>query len=382
MLGVGGIYAKGKNYGSKGYFMDFGGADQAEAKKKIAHLKKINWIDLFTKAVAVKWNVLNQLDGLFYSVTLLCETPGLDVRRCQYNIETVLFSERSFQASIDENGDIHVHSGISHNQTFPMLMLIGFMVLIYFVYAAKVALEMNLGFSALINTLECIHILLVEVALLCFLYSTIMKREFKIDLLDTETFVDLSLFNVLDKYCSIVLNMFLIFYPFRLFAFISRFSFSKMINGTLNTVVRMSPGLFSYFTIVFIISICISVSSMLLLGPTIPEMNSFEGAYFMTLTVNFFDLPAFKEMITTPNQTMFYPLIIFVYQQLMTFSMVTFIALSVYLFSKAIAQEKSIAVSNEDEEQADYLEEIHEKVCYIFSMTKNGADLLESGQGV
>ena len=87
-------------------------------------------------------------------------------------------------------------------------------------------------------------------------------------------------------------------------------------------------------------------------------------------------------MITTPNQTMFYPLIIFVYQQLMTFSMVTFIALSVYLFAKAIAQEKSIAVSNEDEELADYREEIHEKVCSIFSMTKNGADLLESGQGV
>ena len=59
MLGVEGIYAKGKNYGSKGYFMDFAGANQAEAKKKFAHLKKINWIDQFTKAVAVKWSVLN-----------------------------------------------------------------------------------------------------------------------------------------------------------------------------------------------------------------------------------------------------------------------------------------------------------------------------------
>ena len=59
MLGVEGIYAKGNNYGSKGYFMDFGGANQAEFKSKIAHLKKINWIDQFTKAVAVKWNVLN-----------------------------------------------------------------------------------------------------------------------------------------------------------------------------------------------------------------------------------------------------------------------------------------------------------------------------------
>lgn len=45
MLGVNGIYAKGQNYGSEGYYMDFGGANQAEALKKIAHLKEINWID-------------------------------------------------------------------------------------------------------------------------------------------------------------------------------------------------------------------------------------------------------------------------------------------------------------------------------------------------
>lgn len=44
------------------------------------------------------------------------------------------------------------------------------MFMMNFVYAIKVALEMNLGFSALINTLECFHILVVEVALLCFSY--------------------------------------------------------------------------------------------------------------------------------------------------------------------------------------------------------------------
>lgn len=180
--------------------------------------------------------------------------------------------------------------------------------------------------------------------------------------------------------CSIALNIFLIFYPFRLFAFISRFSFSIRMNGILNAVARMSPGLFSYLTIVCIISVCITVSSMLMLGPIIPEMNSFTGAYYMTLTVNFFNLPQFKEMISSPNQAVFTPLIIFGFQQLMTFLMVTFIALSVYLFSKVIVYEKSVAVLNEDEEQADYLEEIHEKVCQIFIMTKNGEDLLESGQ--
>ena len=51
-----------------------------------------------------------------------------------------------------------------------MLVLVGLMFLMNIIYAAKVALEMNLGFSPCINTLEFIHILIVEVALLCFMY--------------------------------------------------------------------------------------------------------------------------------------------------------------------------------------------------------------------
>ena len=64
----------------------------------------------------------------------------------------------------------------------------------------------------------------------------------------------------------------------------------------------------------------------------------------------------------TPNETTFYPLIAFSFQQLMQFGMVTFIALAVYLFAKAIVCEPSVAVPNPDEDQADMLEEIHEKV--------------------
>ena len=45
MLGINGIYAKGNSYGSEGYYMDFGGANQAEADEKFKHLKNINWID-------------------------------------------------------------------------------------------------------------------------------------------------------------------------------------------------------------------------------------------------------------------------------------------------------------------------------------------------
>lgn len=114
--------------------------------------------------------MLNQLDGQFYSVTLLCETPGLGIKRCEYNVETVLFIERHFDAQVYEDGQIHVETGINNDNTFPMFGLVGLMFLMNIIYAAKVALEMNLGFSPCINTLEFIHILIVEVALLCFMY--------------------------------------------------------------------------------------------------------------------------------------------------------------------------------------------------------------------
>ena len=88
---------------------------------------------------------------------------------------------------------------------------------------------------------------------------------------------------------------------------------------------------------------------MLLLGPIIPEMHSFWGAYFMTLTANFFDNPQFRELVFVPNQE-YYPLIVFAFQQMMNFSMVVFIALTVYLFTKAAQYEKDFSNDNENDE--------------------------------
>ena len=55
--GVYGIYPAGNNYGSMGYYMDFGGANKADMTKKLDWLRKNHWIDGFTKAVAVKWTI-------------------------------------------------------------------------------------------------------------------------------------------------------------------------------------------------------------------------------------------------------------------------------------------------------------------------------------
>ena len=42
--------------------------------------------------------------------------------------------------------------------------------------------------------------------------------------------------------------------------------------------------------------------------------------------------------------------------------MVVFIALTVYLFTKAAQYEKDFSNDSENDEQADFIEEIHEKV--------------------
>ena len=187
--------------------------------------------------------------------------------------------------------------------------------------------------------------------------------------MDQKTFVDLSFYYMMDKYSMISLNFMMIYYPFRLFSFISRFNFSASVRGVLNTIVRMSPGLFTYFTIVLIMALSFSVSAMLLLGPFIPEMDSIPGAFFMICTVNLFDLPTFRDSSMHPNYT-YFPVFAFFVNCISKVGMVVFIALTVYLFGKAVTLEKSIAVENQDEDQTEFIEEIHEKVCQLYSLNK------------
>jgi len=172
----------------------------------------------------------------------------------------------------------------------------------------------------------------------------------------------MSLLYNLDQYCATALNSSLVIYPFRFFAFISRYNFSVSVRGILNTIVRISPGLFTYFNIVAIIALCVSASSGLLLGPIVPEMSSLTGAIFMTLSTNLMDLPQLREYIASGANT-WHPLIVFTFQKLMTFALVVCIALAVYLFAKAVACEETVAVESKMENQAPWVQEVYEKVC-------------------
>lgn len=117
--------------------------------------------------------------------------------------------------------------------------------------------------------------------------------------MDNVSFVDLSFEYMLDNYALIGLNIMMIFYPFRLFSFISRFNFSSQISGVLSTIVRVSPGICTFITIAIIVSTAFSVSAMLLFGPHVPSMGSFSGAFYILSSQNLFEVPEVRDHLVS-----------------------------------------------------------------------------------
>ena len=101
---------------------------------------------------------------------MVCESPGLNIKHCFYNLETIDFPEKDFNAIVNEEGDIIVDSEISKDITLTALLFVGILLVINLLYSAKIALEMNLGISIVINGVDFFHIFIVEVALTVFLY--------------------------------------------------------------------------------------------------------------------------------------------------------------------------------------------------------------------
>jgi len=112
----------------------------------------------------------------------------MGIRRCQHVIENVAFPERSFEATINEKGGIVVQDSVHTSARFQVLFLATGLFLTNFIYTFKIALELNLGFSVIINALELLHILIVEVALMFLFYSMYMKSLLPLDLMDSSTF--------------------------------------------------------------------------------------------------------------------------------------------------------------------------------------------------
>lgn len=96
------------------------------------------------------------------------------------------------------NGSIEVKDTVLENARIWALLITFGLFLTNLFHSFKIALEMNLGFSVIINTIEFVHISVIEIALLAYFYSMFLKSSFELDLLDRDKFVDMSTLYHLD----------------------------------------------------------------------------------------------------------------------------------------------------------------------------------------
>lgn len=55
------------------------------------------WLDHLTRAVALKWVVMNQIDQNVYFLTLFCEFLSSSLKECHLATETLSFPEHTFE---------------------------------------------------------------------------------------------------------------------------------------------------------------------------------------------------------------------------------------------------------------------------------------------
>ena len=125
------------------------------------------------------------------------------------------------------------------------------------------------------------------------MFSIHAKRKIDIPFTDSSKFIDFTSYSLLDSYSVLAMCISCVFYPFRLFLFLSRFSSAKGIVAHLNSMARTAPGIGIYISIVATITICVTVCSMLILGPFIPDMREFRTALLFTASNSLMDQPDF-----------------------------------------------------------------------------------------
>mmetsp|Transcript_2547 Transcript_2547/g.3178 ORF Transcript_2547/g.3178 Transcript_2547/m.3178 type:complete len:123 (-) Transcript_2547:360-728(-) len=116
---------------------------------------------------------------------------------------------------------------------------------------------------------------LLLTALIVLIMVSNMKNEFVINFYDPNTYVDLSLFVLLDEIARIGTGITAMFYPFRLFLFLSHFEFSSQITSQLNTLGRVTPGLTLYFIVLILSILGFAMALSLIFSPHISHFRNF-----------------------------------------------------------------------------------------------------------
>ena len=161
---------------------------------------------------------------------------------------------------------------------------------------------------------------------------------------DPNAFKDMTSTALIDFWSGIAIYISWIFYPFRIFLFISRFNSSKNMVAHLNSIARTSPGICIYISIVTIVIVCIAFCSMMILSPYMPEMSNFISAILFTTTSSLFENQQYQELIQVDKSSFFWLFGVAV-ERCKTLILIFFIALAVYLFSKSVEFENVMVIT-------------------------------------
>jgi hypothetical protein len=127
-------------------------------------------------------------------------------------------------------------------------------------WGLKIALELNYGGLLLTNSAEILNILLTIFGVVLFEVSYFMKASYieKASLesyyYDSNKYLNLHTYAFLDYLACLSICSTIIFYPFRIFMLLARFSQSKPILTLLNAVYRTLPGVMLYLVMAFFVA--------------------------------------------------------------------------------------------------------------------------------
>lgn len=216
-------------YESGGFPIDFNNNLELN-DKKIASLKKQEWIDQDTRAVQVLWTVYSVWSKTFFTFQANLEMPGNGkVYSSGFHVSSLFFYDgkyldnttMSLQAeTIDKVEDGEKDSpaeekSVSNNNE----VIIHSILLIHsLLYLMKILFELSLGISRIINFLELINLGAMFIVVITKYVEIFLKNQ-KIDLSNFDTFYtwDLLILVSLEEVNCISLAICSFFYPFRIF---------------------------------------------------------------------------------------------------------------------------------------------------------------------
>ena len=203
----------------------------------------------------------------------------------------------------------------------------------------KVALELNYGGALLTNSGEIVNILLNFFGVILFEVSYYMKvndlkkEQMESYYYDSNNYINLETYALLDYLACISMCFSIIFYPFRFFTLLARFAWSKPILILLNAVYRTLPGVMLYLIMASFVTLGWVIAFYCIFGSEVAEAQTFWSTFSMLATLDIFSVSEVKTVLKEKQSLSGFALMLTIFQ---TVFVVFFIALVVHLYSQAI----------------------------------------------